>query len=407
MFPSIKSPNTRQLDASEGFSIKGGAGITAKQRRSVLRVLMAGKADASLDPKRLQKAYSKVGVRDQRANHIRELDRGRRFPKSKFVTWDEFSGRWRLNGGDKADQDLLLRISIEVANAISGNQVSEKELGVHFSDVSPEVSRIELFHIFHRTFPTVSLMPRDLTSIAKHLSPIDYEHIHPEHLLVALLRYAASHLEGGDGNDIGTPERSSVTEEERRARTKNLFKKLKGHSVLRAEDGKRKKEKRGRHRHALQNAMGPGGMKQDVGTLYRMRVKVDREERARTNAIEKLTRAAAHFGGRTGQLEGFKGSDMTKEQFGEELKKAFNMRLKAEELNAISEVFDMDGDGLISCEEFLNLFFRMKRKVELEKTMERRTEEGEKKRKGEGGGESEATSGTMRQQKQYYAYQDN
>jgi Ca2+-binding EF-hand superfamily protein len=55
--------------------------------------------------------------------------------------------------------------------------------------------------------------------------------------------------------------------------------------------------------------------------------------------------------------------------------------MKPAELDAICEVFDLDGDGMISCSEFLNLFFRMKRSVELERSKDKRREKEETKRK--------------------------
>jgi hypothetical protein len=72
---------------------------------------------------------------------------------------------------------------------------------------------------------------------------------------------------------------------------------------------------------------------------------------------------------------------MSRAVFAAELKKAFGIRMTPEELDAICEVFDLDGDGMISCSEFLNLFFRMTRSVEQERSRERRMEKEERKRK--------------------------
>lgn len=97
-----------------------------------------------------------------------------------------------------------------------------------------------------------------------------------------------------------------------------MFDKLRRHSTLKGEKKKRAdKSKWGAHRHAV--GMSPS--KLDIGALYKIRVSIDREEQARTNAIEKLTKAAANFGGKDGQLEGFKGSDMSKAVFAAELKR--------------------------------------------------------------------------------------
>jgi len=64
------------------------------------------------------------------------------------------------------------------------------------------------------------------------------------------------------------------------------------------------------HRGAIQ--------RQDFSTTNAMlkeKIKIDRDEMDRTNAMEKLKWAARSFDGRAGVLEGFKGSDMTKVRY--------------------------------------------------------------------------------------------
>ena len=53
-------------------------------------------------------------------------------------------------------------------------------------------------------------------------------------------------------------------------------------------------------------------------------------------------------------------------EFHGQLQRAFSLRFEAGELDAIVDVFDLDGDGKISCGEFLSLFFRMRRAEEKE-----------------------------------------
>jgi len=83
--------------------------------------------------------------------------------------------------------------------------------------------------------------------------------------------------------------------------------------------------------------------------------------------MEKISRAARGFDSGNGTtLIGFKSGDMTKNEFTTQIKKAFNIVLSTEEAKAVVEVFDLDGDGKISCSEFLSLFLRMKRAAERE-----------------------------------------
>jgi Ca2+-binding EF-hand superfamily protein len=114
------------------------------------------------------------------------------------------------------------------------------------------------------------------------------------------------------------------------------------------------KKKRVNHRLAIQ--------RQDfdsVNSMLKEKIQIDRDEQARTDAMEKLKWAARSFTG--GTLSNFKGSDMTKDEFSRQLMRTFSIKLSVAELDAILEIFDLDGDGKISCAEFLSLFFRIRR----------------------------------------------
>ena len=80
-------------------------------------------------------------------------------------------------------------------------------------------------------------------------------------------------------------------------------------------------------------------------------------------------------------LEGFKGGDMSKSEFDSQIRKAFAIVLSPEELDAVMDIFDLDGDGLISCAEFLSLFLRMKRAGEKEESDQAKEVEQEKIRR--------------------------
>ena len=208
MLPSINKSVKSSRDV-------GGLSLSPNKRRMLLeQVLLNGKADASLDPKKLQKAYYMLGHSDERANQIREIDKGRRFPKSKFLVFDEFSGLWRLNGAPTpspttssptslplAPKSILTRVSIEVANAISNSSCVQSEVSKHFSPSSPPLPKVELFHTFKLAFPTVTISPMEVSKLCTHLQPNEPEQVHPEKMLVALLGYAANHMDKPEERD--------------------------------------------------------------------------------------------------------------------------------------------------------------------------------------------------------------
>ena len=63
--------------------------------------------------------------------------------------------------------------------------------------------------------------------------------------------------------------------------------------------------------------------------------------------MQKISWAASNFGGNKELLAGFKQADMSKAEFSEQLRHAFGVRLQSQELQAVSEVFDLDGDGKV------------------------------------------------------------
>ena len=103
------------------------------------------------------------------------------------------------------------------------------------------------------------------------------------------------------------------------------------------------------------------------------KVLLDEQESLRHSAMSKISSAASVFNTDRMSLSGFKTGDMTKSQFGTQLRVSLHVSLTVPELDAVTDIFDVDGDGQISAAEFLNLFFRIKGQGERERrgTLER------------------------------------
>lgn len=73
-------------------------------------------------------------------------------------------------------------------------------------------------------------------------------------------------------------------------------------------------------------------------------------------------------------LDAFGCSAMEPHVFKEQLKRVFNLKVTAPELGALMRVFDVDGDGTVSCEEFTKVFIAMgfaEREREIRETKEK------------------------------------
>lgn len=82
-------------------------------------------------------------------------------------------------------------------------------------------------------------------------------------------------------------------------------------------------------------------------------------------------------------MKAFESKDMLPHEFKSQLKRLFNLTLTAPQLGALMSIFDIDGDGSVSCQEFTKCFFNMgfaERQAELRLVMERQRRE-EKERK--------------------------
>ena len=136
MLPNI----TRRADASDSMRNLGGSHHAPKKmRKTMLRVILSGKSEASTNPKNLQAKYSErsesSGDADSEKRKLRRRMNPRNggLPDSKFVQWDEFSGRWRCNASSECSNSVVLQLSTDIANAISSGEVNGAELGFHLS----------------------------------------------------------------------------------------------------------------------------------------------------------------------------------------------------------------------------------------------------------------------------------
>eukprot|EP00752_Nemacystus_decipiens_P018201 g16330.t1 len=98
-------------------------------------------------------------------------------------------------------------------------------------------------------------------------------------------------------------------------------------------------------------------------------------ERHYESAMAKITKAAARYDKNHPSavtLEAFDGAHMQPHVFREQLKRAFAIKLTPPELGAAIHAFDKDGDGHISCPEFLRTFFRLGFEAKSENSSRRR-----------------------------------
>ena len=95
---------------------------------------------------------------------------------------------------------------------------------------------------------------------------------------------------------------------------------------------------------------------------YQITVDYDYTAEERKTALDKITAAAFAYDKQmpgSVQLNAFDGASMSPKIFKEQLKHVFGIVLSPQELGALMNFFDRDGDGMINCAEFLVAFFRM------------------------------------------------
>jgi len=224
-------------------------------------------------------------------------------------------------------------------------------------------TRVDFFRIFREIFPAALISPHDLSLLCLELFPgRKMDRILPIKFFTQVLKLTYN----TGRNDRRTTDLRQLQSKQRR--TTGLFKKF---AQISAQE-----DLRG-HRHALQH-------KGDFEKLshFRTKFQVDRDEQARTSAMAKINKAAINFSNaREDSLKGFKAGDMDSDEFKSQMNRAFNIAFTPKELTAVIEIFDLDGDGKISCAEFLSLFFRMKRAHEKQEKETIKAVEEEKARK--------------------------
>ncbi|KAJ1444914.1 hypothetical protein M885DRAFT_626674 [Pelagophyceae sp. CCMP2097] len=84
------------------------------------------------------------------------------------------------------------------------------------------------------------------------------------------------------------------------------------------------------------------------------------DETDKANALAKITAAARKYDKNMPDampLTAFEGAEMHPFVFREQLKRVFKVEFSRRELGALTQMFDLDGDGMVSCPEFLRTFF--------------------------------------------------
>ena len=131
-------------------------------------------------------------------------------------------------------------------------------------------------------------------------------------------------------------------------------------------------------------------IKDKYGTLVLAKV-VPASEHDKKVALSKITNAAIRYRADCQFMDirkSFEADSLTPTEFRELLKQNFDVFLTPGELDAVIKMFDADGDGTISCIEFMTTFFRTamrehKRRLEAKRTEDARIlkEENERRRK--------------------------
>ncbi|GMI20275.1 hypothetical protein TeGR_g5369, partial [Tetraparma gracilis] len=327
-------------------------------RKSMLTLVLENKADASTNPTNMQRQYNEG--RDAAAAAAAKTSFTS--PDQSAVVFDAFTNNWRCNPPSPRTISNTSAFAISLSSLISAKNYNEESLTRLLSRRAP-LTRQQLYHGLQDAFPSSRVTPPAVSMVCKHFSPLDYDEVVPKELFSKLLHFAGT-----------LAPREAPDPSKRASRTKELFAKLQASPTKLAPHdahGRRSpsptqdqvhvpflspvtKKKRVNHRLAIQ--------RQDfdsVNSMLKEKIQIDRDEQARTDAMEKLKWAARSFTG--GTLSNFKGSDMTKDEFSRQLMRTFSIKLSVAELDAILEIFDLDGDGKISCAEFLSLFFRIRR----------------------------------------------
>ena len=92
------------------------------------------------------------------------------------------------------------------------------------------------------------------------------------------------------------------------------------------------------------------------------KVNYEFSEKDKESALIKLKHAAKMFDRQAPgapSLSAFDLSEMPAYVFADQLKQTFHMKLSPHEMGGIMQVFDVDGNGLISCQEFTKIFLAM------------------------------------------------
>ena len=98
------------------------------------------------------------------------------------------------------------------------------------------------------------------------------------------------------------------------------------------------------------------------------------------SALKKLREAARLTDTSGGAMRAFETAFMAPHEFKEQLKRVFNLKITAPELGALMKIFDVDGDGTITCAEFSKIFCSMghaerEREIKEYRDKQRRAEE--------------------------------
>ena len=185
--------------------------------------------------------------------------------------------------------------------------------GFDGSAMSPAIFKDQL----HRCF-NIQLNPKELAALVEYFDKDHSGDVNCQEFLIAFFR-------------MGFDEKSKRLTESR-----NLEKRLKEEREKKAAEEKAQLDR-----------------KNNLKVSYTFS-KADKD-----SALKKLREAAKLTDTTGGAMRAFETAFMQPHVFKEQLKRVFNIKITAPELGALMKVFDIDGDGTISCAEFSKIFSSM------------------------------------------------
>ena len=308
-FPQVKSPKARNQ---------------SKIREMQLKSILDNKAKAQTNPRLMQRKQKRLSGRGRTDSNDRSSSSAST-PKKKYnllstnknIHYDEFTQMFRCQPVNEDLIETVNNLSLDLQEHI---QVNEEMPPQHLKLLSEEYehfTRAEFYSILLSMFPKIKLSEQNLSQIAKELFPRKPDKIVPKKFFTSVLSMTA-HL--ARTSPPPSDQNTAKLDQHKTKAAGRLFKKF---AKLAVQEELVTEEAKKRTRRAAYNNQN------ELVHSTRVQFQVDGEEISRNSAMEKLSKAVAssNFNGHSNNsLQGFKGSDMSAQEFNDQIKRAFNFR---------------------------------------------------------------------------------